>query len=56
MVFKSMINCDNIFWIGMLEKLTGLIVEPLAKKADGADVKILKYITEPFTDLIVMVS
>ena len=39
----------------MLEKLTGAIVDAVAK-GNGSEVKILKVITEPFTDLIIQVT
>ncbi|KAF2361946.1 Sodium-dependent phosphate transport protein [Trinorchestia longiramus] len=37
---------------GLLEKLTGAIVESVAL-GSGSDIKILKVVTEPFTDLII---
>lgn len=40
----------------MLEKLTGAIVNSDALSGGGGEVKILKYITEPFTNLVVQVS
>lgn len=39
----------------MLEKLTGAIINSDALNGGGGEVKILKYITEPFTDLVVQV-
>lgn len=43
------------YFSGALEKLTSAIVDSVAQ-GSGGEVKILKVITEPFTDLIVMVS
>ena len=39
-----------------LTKLTDAIVHSIINSNNGAEVKILKYITEPFTDLIIQVS
>ncbi|KAF2352166.1 Sodium-dependent phosphate transport protein [Trinorchestia longiramus] len=41
---------------GLLEKLTAAIVEPIAESSSGAEVKILKVITEPFTDIIIQLD
>lgn len=41
---------------GMLEKLTGAIVDSDALSGGGGEVKILKYITEPFTNLVVQLD
>lgn len=47
---------NTCFHTGMLEKLTGAIVGSDALTGGGGEVKILKYITEPFTNRVVQVS
>lgn len=50
------ISTTSFSHTGMLEKLTGAIVNSNALSGSGSEVKLLKYITEPFTNLVIQVS